>query len=87
MESSIEGANVNSETRVASTLPPFIRAMIVKGIPISPPPVSYTHLDVYKRQGLFRAVPQFRGVIDGGVWNPERNSIYVSFNQDKDLFG
>ena len=35
--------------------------------------------------GLFRAVPQFRGVIDGGVWNPERNSIYVSFNQDKDL--
>ena len=30
--------------------------------------------------GLFRAVPQFRGVIDGGVWNPERNSIYVSFN-------
>ena len=35
--------------------------------------------------GLFRAVPQFRGVIDGGIWNPERNSIYVSFNQDKDL--
>ena len=35
--------------------------------------------------GLFRAVPQFRGVIDGGVWNPEKNSIYVSFNQDKDL--
>ena len=35
--------------------------------------------------GLFRAVPQFRGVIDGGVWNSEKNSIYVSFNQDKDL--
>ena len=35
--------------------------------------------------GLFRAVPQFRGVIDGGIWNPEKNSIYVSFNQDKDL--
>lgn len=35
--------------------------------------------------GLFRAVPQFRGVIDGGQWNPEKNSIYVSFTQDKDL--
>ena len=35
--------------------------------------------------GLFRAVPQFRGVVDGGVWNPKKNSIYVSILQDKDL--
>ena len=35
--------------------------------------------------GLFRATPQFRGVIDNGVWNAEKNSIYVSFNQDKEL--
>ena len=35
--------------------------------------------------GLFHAVPQFRGVIENGAWDPERNSIYVSFTQDKDL--
>ena len=35
--------------------------------------------------GLFHAVPQFRGTIVNGAWDPERNSIYVSFTQDKDL--
>ncbi|MDR3119465.1 MAG: DUF4469 domain-containing protein [Mediterranea sp.] len=35
--------------------------------------------------GLFRAVPQFRGTIEKGAWNPEKNSIYISFTQDKDL--
>lgn len=35
--------------------------------------------------GLFRATPQFRGVVEGGQWNPAKNSIYVSFNQDKVL--
>ena len=35
--------------------------------------------------GLFRAVPQFRGVVENGQWNPERNSIHVNFIQDKDL--
>lgn len=35
--------------------------------------------------GLFRAVPQFRGVVDGGQWDQKKNSIYVSFTQDKDL--
>lgn len=35
--------------------------------------------------GLFHAVPQFRGAIVNGAWDPERNSIYVSFTQDKDL--
>lgn len=35
--------------------------------------------------GLFHAVPQFRGVIENGAWNPEKNSIYVSFTQDKEL--
>ena len=35
--------------------------------------------------GLFRAVPQFRGVIDNGQWNPQKNSIYVSFTEDKEL--
>ena len=33
--------------------------------------------------GLFRAVPQLKGVVEGGVWNKENNSIYVSFTQDK----
>ena len=32
-----------------------------------------------------RAVPQFRGVVDGGQWDQKKNSIYVSFTQDKDL--
>ena len=35
--------------------------------------------------GLFRAVPQLKGVVEGGVWNKENNSIYVSFTQDKAL--
>lgn len=35
--------------------------------------------------GVFRAVPQFRGVVDGGQWDPKKNSIYVSFTQDKEL--
>lgn len=35
--------------------------------------------------GLFRATPQFRGVVEGGQWDPAKNSIYVSFNQDKIL--
>lgn len=35
--------------------------------------------------GLFRAVPQFQGVIDGGRWNPEKNSVYVTFIQDKQI--
>ncbi|WP_455633484.1 DNA-binding domain-containing protein [Parabacteroides sp.] len=35
--------------------------------------------------GLFRAVPQLTGVIEGGVWNKEKTSIYVSFTLDKAL--
>ncbi|WP_288205348.1 DNA-binding domain-containing protein [uncultured Parabacteroides sp.] len=35
--------------------------------------------------GLFRAVVQFVGTVKKGVWNPEENSIYVSFNQEKQL--
>lgn len=35
--------------------------------------------------GLFRAVPQFRGIVEDGVWNPKKNSIYVSILQDKEL--
>ena len=35
--------------------------------------------------GLFRAVARLTGVIEGGVWNKEKNSIYVSFTQDKAL--
>lgn len=26
-----------------------------------------------------------KGVVEGGVWNKENNSIYVSFTQDKAL--
>lgn len=33
--------------------------------------------------GLFHAVPRFTGLIENGVWNPEKNGIYVSFIQDK----
>lgn len=35
--------------------------------------------------GLFYAVPRFLGLIEKGRWNPEKNSIYVSFTQDKVL--
>ena len=33
--------------------------------------------------GLFRAVAQFTGVIEGGRWDPAKNSVYVSFTQEK----
>ena len=35
--------------------------------------------------GLFRAVAQLTGVVEGGTWNKEKNSIYVSLTQDKAL--
>lgn len=35
--------------------------------------------------GLFRAVAKFTGPVEGGVWNKEKNSIYVSVTQDKEL--
>lgn len=35
--------------------------------------------------GLFQMVPQFRGVVDNGQWNPAKNSIYISLNQGKEL--
>ena len=35
--------------------------------------------------GLFRAVAKFLGIVEGGVWNKEKNSIYVSVTQDKGL--
>ena len=33
--------------------------------------------------GLFRAVARFSGMIEGGVWNPDKNTVYVDFTQDK----
>lgn len=35
--------------------------------------------------GLFYASPSFQGVIDGGVWNKDKNSIRVNFQQGKTL--
>ena len=35
--------------------------------------------------GMFYAVAKFLGVLEGGKWNPEKNSIYVSFTQGKEL--
>lgn len=35
--------------------------------------------------GLFYAVPRFSGLIEGGRWDPAKNSVYVSFSQDKVL--
>ena len=35
--------------------------------------------------GLFYAVPKLRGTALGGKWDPEHNSIYVSFTQGADL--
>lgn len=35
--------------------------------------------------GLFRMVPQFKGLIENGVWNPDTNSIYILMQQDKVL--
>ena len=35
--------------------------------------------------GIFRAVAKFLGIVEGGVWNKEKNSIYVAVTQDKAL--
>lgn len=35
--------------------------------------------------GFYHAAVSFRGVIDGGTWNPEKNSIVVNFNPGADL--
>lgn len=35
--------------------------------------------------GLFYAVPRLTGIVEGGRWDPEKNKIYVVFNQDKVL--
>lgn len=35
--------------------------------------------------GLFHGTAQFTGVVEGGVWNPKKNAIYISLIQDKDL--
>lgn len=35
--------------------------------------------------GLFYGVAKFVGVIDGGKWNPEKNSVYVSLTQGQEL--
>ena len=35
--------------------------------------------------GLFRIVPQFKGLVEDGVWNPATNSIYILMQQDKVL--
>ena len=38
--------------------PPYLRDVIeVKYVPYTAESVSYTHLDVYKRQGLYRPAP------------------------------
>ena len=33
--------------------------------------------------GLFYAVARILGLVEGGRWDPEKNKIYISFNQDK----
>ena len=35
--------------------------------------------------GLFYAVAKLTGVVESGVWNKEKNSIYVAFTQGKEL--
>ncbi len=35
--------------------------------------------------GLFEATAQCRGVVQGTAWNPETNTIYVNFQQGKDM--
>lgn len=35
--------------------------------------------------GLCTVAAQFTGTVEGGVWNPERNSVYASFTQGADM--
>ena len=35
--------------------------------------------------GLFYATPRATGIIEDGIWNPEKNNIYVDFTQNRVL--
>ena len=35
--------------------------------------------------GLFYAVAKFLGVIEGGKWDPEKNSVYIALTQGREL--
>lgn len=35
--------------------------------------------------GLCSVSAQFTGTVEGGAWNPQRNSVYASFTQGKDM--
>ena len=35
--------------------------------------------------GLFYAAPKLTGIVEGGAWDTEKNSIYVAFTQGKEL--
>ena len=35
--------------------------------------------------GLYHAVAQFTGVVENKAWNPEKNSVYISFVQGADM--
>lgn len=35
--------------------------------------------------GLYSVAAQLTGVVEGNVWNPEKNGIYASFTQGADL--
>ena len=48
----------------------------------SPQPVSYTHLDVYKRQA-FRNADSLRQLIHGGFFHPQRYSTMSRFFQQR----
>lgn len=35
--------------------------------------------------GLFYAVAKFLGVVEGGKWNPEKNSVYIALTQGQEM--
>ena len=56
---------------------------VVHGLDPRTKPVSYTHLDVYKRQGLERLTKEPLQIVDGCVAVPKKPGLGVEVDMDQ----
>lgn len=72
--------------RMAAKNPGLHRETMSASVNIYHEVVSELVLNGYSvNTDLFRAVPQLKGLAEGNVWNPKKNSIYISITQGKKL--
>lgn len=85
------------ESAGSATLPDILSEMQLEDTGLRPETIAHV-VSLYHRvvarlllngynvnTGLFHGVAQFTGVVEGSVWNPKTNSIYISLIQDKEL--